>query len=117
MLLKEYTKQMKNDQMKAIFLCPTIPLVNQQAEEIKNHTSELFRTKKFCGRYLPNSWDLNKWRREIDSTDLLVITPDTFCNILTKQYIDIKKICVLIIDECHHAGLKRINSGSKSKFK
>lgn len=100
MLLKEYGNQIKQDQMKAIFLGPTNPLVVQQAAEIRKHT--LYNVREFYGDLGVDSWNEAKWHEEIEANDVLVLTPDIFYAILSKQIIDICKICVLIFDEAHH---------------
>lgn len=100
MLLKEYGQQIRQDKMKAIFLCPTNPLVVQQADEIKKHTNYVVRV--FYGDLGVDNWNETKWQQEIDDNEVLVLTPDIFFTILSKQIIDIQRICVLIFDEAHH---------------
>lgn len=110
MLFKEFGKQLRRDGKKAIFLSPTVVLAQQQAEEIKKHTN--FRVKVFYGSLGVDAWSKDDWKTEIDSAHILVLTPDLGYRILTKKYIDMTRIAVLVVDECHHAGLK---IGSKSK--
>lgn len=103
MLLKEYGVQIKQERMKAIFLGPTNPLVVQQAAEIRKHT--LYDVREFYGDLGVDNWNEAKWRQEIDANDVLVMTPDIFYAILSKQIIDIQTICVLIFDEAHHGNV------------
>ena len=113
MLIKEYGREIRQEKKKAIFLVPTVPLGQQQAESIAEHTGTSFRTRIFFGGKGPTAFDEAGWVNEFESSDIVVVTPDIFLQILSKNIIDITKICVIIFDECHHANLKR-KAGSKT---
>lgn len=113
MLFKEFGRQLKRDGKKAIFLSPTVVLAQQQSQEIMKHTN--FRVKALYGSLGVDAWSKETWEEEINSAHILVLTPDLGYRILSKKFIDIRRISVLVVDECHHAGLK-VKPGSKSKF-
>lgn len=110
LLFTQFGRQIRQDKKKAVFLSPTVVLAQQQSQEIMRHTN--FRVKAFYGELGVDAWTSDEWADEIESVDILVLTPDLFYRIVTKQYIDGERICVLVFDECHHAGLK-IKPGSK----
>lgn len=112
MLIKDYGNEILQNKKKAIFLVPTVPLAAQQAESIMGHIGKTFRIRNYAGGLGPSTFDEpEKWRQEFDAYDILVFTPDIFQQILSKNFIDIQQIAVLIFDECHHANKKR-KSGS-----
>lgn len=89
----------KLDRQKAIFLAPTNPLAIQQSDEIKKHTN--FDTKVYYGDLGVDTWNEHRWVNEISENEVLVLTPDIFLNIISKQLIGLDQICVLIFDEAH----------------
>lgn len=108
MLIKEFSIEILQKKKKAIFLVPTVPLGQQQAESIVQHTGNTFRTRIICGGKGPGCFEKRKeWAEEFESTDIIVITPDIFQQILSKNLIDVEQLCLMIFDECHHANLKR----------
>lgn len=112
MLIREYGREIRRLGKKAVFLSPTVVLCQQQSEEMIKHTN--FAVKAFYGDLGVDAWTSGDWAEEIDSVDILVLTPDLFERVLTKQYIEAGRICVCVFDECHHGGLK-IKPGS-SRF-
>lgn len=86
-----------------MFVVPTVPLVYQQADTIRQFTG--LEAKSFCGEMGVDFWDRNKWMDELDlpNTHVIVLTPQILFNILSHAYLDISVFHLLIIDECHHA--------------
>lgn len=117
MLLREYGIQIFEHKKKAIFIATTQPLVLQQSEEIKKHLGSNYKVRAFYGDNGANTWDQAKWSNEIDSHDVLVITPDIFYDVLSKQMIGLDQICVLIFDEAHWGGPKRKGTYGNRRLK
>jgi len=109
MLLKDYGLQLRVYKKKAIFLAPTNPLVKQQSDEISKHT--VYNTEAFYGELGVDTWNQERWNNEINKNEVLVLTPDIFLTILTKQLISLDQICVIIFDEAHWGGYKRKKNG------
>ena len=114
MLLKEYGEQIRGKKMKGIFLGPTNPLVVQQANEIEKHTN--YNVRVFYGELGVDTWNKAKWHEEIETNEVLVLTPDIFYMILSRQIIDIQRICVLIFDEAHHGKQCFLNTNSLAEL-
>ncbi|GAV80701.1 Helicase_C domain-containing protein/Ribonuclease_3 domain-containing protein/PAZ domain-containing protein/dsRNA_bind domain-containing protein/ResIII domain-containing protein [Cephalotus follicularis] len=84
-----------------IFLAPTVHLVHQQYEVIKIHTN--FEVGEYYGAKGIDEWTLKNWEKEINDHEVLVMTPQILLDALRKAFLSINMICLLIIDECHHA--------------
>jgi endoribonuclease Dicer len=90
----------------AIFLVPSVPLVYQQSEFIRQETK--VNVKNFSGDMGVDFWDRDQWLKELEigKTDVIVCTPQIFYNCLAHAYIFMDQCSLLIIDECHHARKK-----------
>ncbi|CAA7398025.1 unnamed protein product [Spirodela intermedia] len=86
-----------------IFLAPTLPLVQQQGGYIESSTD--FRVRNYYGNYKSLSHD--SWNKEINETEVLVMTPQIFLDKLRHCYIRMELVALLIFDECHHAQLHK----------
>ncbi|CAM9365498.1 unnamed protein product, partial [Ascophyllum nodosum] len=88
-----------------VFLCPTQELVFQQAKCAEKFTG--VRCGSFVGKYL-DDWGLTKWRHEMDTKEVLVMTPNAFLKLLHrgKEYLSLADVGVLVFDECHQARKK-----------
>ena len=78
-----------------------VPLVKQQAEYIENHS--LLDVGKYVGSMNVDSWLRGKWQREFDEHHVLVMTHTIFRKCLESGFVHLRKINLLIFDECHHA--------------
>ncbi|KAJ9078333.1 Dicer-like protein 1 [Entomophthora muscae] len=87
-----------------IFLVNLVPLVFQQAKVVEANVQ--YRLEKLCGEMGVDFWDIVKWRRLIETSDILIMTAQIFLNMLRHAYISMDEICLLVFDECHHAQKK-----------
>ncbi|XP_073000978.1 endoribonuclease Dicer homolog 4-like isoform X2 [Typha latifolia] len=83
-----------------VFLAPTIPLVRQQAMVIENSTD--LKVRCYYGAR-KNLNDHYKWKKEIEQSEVLVMTPQILLHNLQHCLIKMDQIEILIFDECHHA--------------
>lgn len=81
--------------------CSLVPLVKQQASYIETHTS--FTVGSYIGDMGVDSWSLVRWRAEFDSHQVLTMTMTIFKNLVQSNMLPLKKVNLLILDECHHA--------------
>ncbi|KAL6543544.1 endoribonuclease Dicer [Orobanche hederae] len=86
-----------------IFLAPTVALVQQQAKVLENSLD--LRVETYCGSstHLKSRWD---WEKEIEESEVLVMTPQIMLHNLSHCFIKIELIALLIFDECHYAQLE-----------
>ncbi|KAG9402453.1 Endoribonuclease Dicer [Aphanomyces cochlioides] len=95
MLLREQDYSTK----RAFVLAPTRQLVHQIHSKILKLTT--LKVEAYCGREL-EVWDQMKWEHEILLNSVFVCTPEILRNLVTKGYITMARINLLIFDECHH---------------
>ena len=50
-----------------------------------------------------DSWDQSRWNEEFENCNVLVMTKQILRNLLQRTFITLKRINLLILDECHHA--------------
>ncbi|XP_050366617.1 endoribonuclease Dicer homolog 3a-like [Argentina anserina] len=103
MLIDEIGQAIKSsgDTKLMIFLAPTVHLVHQQFEVIKEHTS--FEVEEYYGAKGVDAWDKEHWEEEFKAHDILVMTPQILLDALRKAFLTIEAVCLLIMDECHRA--------------
>lgn len=106
--------QRQNKKMLAVFLVPKVPLVYQQAEVIREQTG--YVVGHYCGEMGQDFWDAQRWQREFDTKQVLVMTAQILLNILRHSIIKMEAINLLILDECHHAVKKHPYSLVMSEF-
>ena len=54
-----------------------------------------------------DSWSKEKWTKEISNHEVLVLVHQVFLDILTHSYFSLSNAALLILDECHHAQIKK----------
>ncbi|KAL8159220.1 hypothetical protein V2J09_000757 [Rumex salicifolius] len=102
MLLRSHSHLLKqSSSYKAVFLVPTVVLVTQQAQVVRNFTD--LKVGTYSGEMKINLWDVNTWKEELDKHEVLVMTPQILLNALRHSFISLELIKVLIFDECHNA--------------
>ncbi|KAK7395386.1 hypothetical protein VNO78_15942 [Psophocarpus tetragonolobus] len=103
MLIKHISQNIKStDENKLIiFLAPTVHLVNQQFEVIRDNTDlavgEYYGTKGIDG------WNSSCWEKEVEEHDVMVMTPQILLDSLRKAFFKMETVSLLVIDECHRA--------------
>ncbi|RNA38512.1 Endoribonuclease Dicer [Brachionus plicatilis] len=104
-LSNEIEKAYSEGGKRSIFLANTVPLVKQQAEFLRSQThfeiGEYFGDKKIDNKLL-DVWDAKIWKKELESKQVLVMTPKIFENMIDHCFIDLEKVNLIIFDECHH---------------
>ena len=94
MLMKELSKCTEKPYskggMRSIFLAPTVPLVRQQAEFLRRHTSLVldcyFGEKTIDDRVL-DAWDAKIWEKELEINQALVMTPKILVDMIQHSFI------------------------------
>ncbi|XP_061387833.1 endoribonuclease Dcr-2 [Musca vetustissima] len=94
-------KTIKNGGKRAIFMCNTVELARQQAEEIRKTTN--LKTGIYIGDRDVDNWQRRKWETEIEENQVLVGTAQIFVDIVSQNLIKVNDLSVVVIDECHHA--------------
>ncbi|XP_058102614.1 endoribonuclease Dicer homolog 2 [Magnolia sinica] len=102
MLLRSYAYQLrKPSDFIAVFLVPTVVLVNQQAEVVEMHTD--LKVGRFWGEMGVDFWDAKTWHEHLEKYEVFVMTPQILLDNLRHSVFKLDRIKVLIFDECHHA--------------
>ncbi|XP_078438839.1 dicer-like 4 isoform X2 [Wolffia australiana] len=86
-----------------VFLAPTLPLIEQQASYIRNTTN--FKVRCCSGN--SKRWTHDSWKKEMDDTEVFVMTPQILIDKLRHCFIKMELVALLIFDECHHAQLDK----------
>ncbi|CAH2047079.1 unnamed protein product, partial [Iphiclides podalirius] len=87
---------------RTFFLVNTVPLVKQQQKVI----SELCPVKGvngYSGEDRIDFWNKQKWDEELRQYQVIVMTSQILCDMLTHKYVKVSDINLLVCDECHHA--------------
>ncbi|XP_076938634.1 endoribonuclease Dicer homolog 3a-like, partial [Bidens hawaiensis] len=91
-----------------IFLAPTRNLVQQHFNVVRENTGLM--VEYYHGGKVTNmegkkvdDWDAAVWEREINKNEVMVITHQILLDALRNGFMKFEMICLLIIDECHHA--------------
>ncbi|XP_028790121.1 endoribonuclease Dicer homolog 3a [Neltuma alba] len=100
MLINDIGQSIKYSGVKKliIFLAPTVHL---QFKIIKDLTN--FDVEEYYGAKGVDTWNLERWEKEINDHDVLIMTPQILLDALRKAFINIETVCLIIIDECHRA--------------
>jgi hypothetical protein len=85
---------------KAVVVAPTVPLVRQHVEVVRQVTS--LRAKEVIGNAEVDAWRREPWSEAICDVDVLVTTPQLFLDSLDARFVELNTFCVLVVDECQH---------------
>lgn len=98
----DYFRSMPSNKSKrALFIVPTLPLIEQQAKYCRENCQGKLRAAEIHGEK-SDSWKRDAWEECIQGHDLLVGTPGLFKNALSSRLINIGSFFLIIFDECHH---------------
>lgn len=86
-----------------VFLAPVVALVNQQASAIREETN--LKVQELYGAMGVDFWKREQYIEAL-STDVLVLTPAIFLNILDHGYWELCNVSLIVFDEAHHAAKK-----------
>ncbi|KAL0880107.1 hypothetical protein ABMA27_002595 [Loxostege sticticalis] len=87
---------------RTFFLVNTVPLVMQQKKVIER-LCPVNGVGAYSGEDKVDYWDKKKWDTELEENQVVVMTSQILCDMITHAYIKIDDINLLIFDECHHA--------------
>ena len=100
MLIKHLRDELSR-QKKVVFLANNVALLEQQAEVISKMTG--LSTGRYCGARGVDDWERRRWEEEVEGHQVLVFIHQVFLNVLSKGYLKMSNLSLIIIDECHHA--------------
>uniref|UniRef100_A0A5S6R5U8 Endoribonuclease Dicer n=1 Tax=Trichuris muris TaxID=70415 RepID=A0A5S6R5U8_TRIMR len=86
---------------RSAFLVDKVPLVKQQAEQIRMHST--LNVGEFYGAMGVDLWDKSVWEEKLEKYQVLVMTAQILRNLLVHGYASINLFNVMVFDECHHA--------------
>ena len=66
-------------------------------------THTMLDVGQYIGAMNVDSWTRDKWREELSSHHILVMTHTIFLNMLHAGFIHLRNVNLLVFDECHHA--------------
>ena len=75
--------------------------MTQQGGYIQTHTPLSVGT--YCGEMGVDNWPSDRWNKELEDHNILVMTRQIFLDMLTHHHIHLSRVNLLIFDECHHA--------------
>ncbi|XP_023246881.1 endoribonuclease Dicer [Copidosoma floridanum] len=96
-VIEDYRKSGK----RTIFIVNTVTLVHQQSAFLNRHTGLV--CKGYSGDMQVDFWMKEQWYEELYNNQVLVMTAQIFVNILLTGVMSLKKVNLLIFDECHRA--------------
>lgn len=86
---------------RTIFLVNTVPLVQQQAQVIKNNLAvtvgDYYGDKKINNKVI-DSWDKAMWDEEIQKNQVLVMSAQILVELLSHDYIS--RLIKVFLEEC-----------------
>ncbi|KAH9328955.1 hypothetical protein KI387_001063 [Taxus chinensis] len=105
MLVKSYAHLIRKPQNNiAIFMVPTVVLVQQQADVLEMHTD--LKVGRYWGAMGVDLWDRRKWEEELNTHEVFVMTPQIFLDNLRHCFFQFETVRLMIFDECHHTRKK-----------
>ncbi|KAF0301375.1 Endoribonuclease Dicer [Amphibalanus amphitrite] len=85
---------------RTFFVVNTVPLVEQQARAIEQHTD--LTVGQFVGSSTLDAWKKHDWEAHLVENQVLVMSSQIFCNMLLHGFLDVTRVNLLVLDECHH---------------
>ncbi|KPJ04293.1 Endoribonuclease Dicer [Papilio xuthus] len=99
---KSLSGEWGNGAKRTFFLVNTVPLVQQQRKCIID-LCPIKKVGSYSSEDRVDYWNKKKWDEELSKNQVVVMTSQILCDMLTHNYINIRDINLLIFDECHHA--------------
>uniref|UniRef100_K4AJR2 Uncharacterized protein n=1 Tax=Setaria italica TaxID=4555 RepID=K4AJR2_SETIT len=83
------------------FLAPTVHLVHQQFEVIREYTD--LDAVECHGASGVGDWNARQWKEAIGTKEIVVMTPQILLDALRHAFLTMSVMSLLIFDECHRA--------------
>lgn len=80
--------RLTDDHSLIVFLSPTVTLVHQQASVLEASTT--LRVKSFVGASGVDFWKTERWREELSTTDIAVLTPQVWVRLSRRFDCDVE---------------------------
>ncbi|KAF9913598.1 Dicer-like protein 1 [Lobosporangium transversale] len=94
-------KRTPEERKLGFFVVNNVPLVFQQAEVIR--TNSPYQVIELCGQKQAKKYSEDLWKQVYEDADIVVLTAQILLDLLRHGFIKMRKIHLLIFDECHHA--------------
>jgi DEAD/DEAH box helicase/Helicase conserved C-terminal domain len=115
MLMRERLVEMRacgqSNNENIIFIAPTKVLVGQQQRYIERNMSDMDAivrgftgdnfTTKFGGAR-GGDFKAAEWQRQLSEIDVMVLTPELMRQVVERNWLDMNRLNLLVMDECHH---------------
>lgn len=100
MVLKHMAADLIGEDHKiSVLLVNTVALVYQHSKYISNHTT--FKVGSFSGEMGVDFWDSARWHQEFKTNQVIIMTSQILCNLVTTNILDLNRVNLIIFDECH----------------
>ncbi|KAJ3113538.1 Endoribonuclease Dicer, partial [Physocladia obscura] len=80
---------------------PKVPLVSQQVNYLRHNCD--FEVRSYHGDLGVDNYTEQMWQSEISATGCMVMTPAILSTILTRGFLRMSQINLIVFDECHNA--------------
>ncbi|KAJ1295101.1 hypothetical protein BS78_01G198000 [Paspalum vaginatum] len=104
MLAREHARRARTGEVPrriVVFLAPTVHLVSQQFEVIREYTD--LDVVECHGASGVGGWNAHQWKEAIGTKEIVVMTPQILLDALRHAFLTMSVISLLIFDECHRA--------------
>ncbi|KAJ3665477.1 hypothetical protein Zmor_000970 [Zophobas morio] len=80
-------------------LVNSVTLVDQHAKYVRDHT--IFTVGAYSGEMNLDFWKKEEWSEQFNKHQVVIMTSQILVNLINNSFIDLRKINLLIFDECH----------------
>ncbi|KZS00877.1 putative Endoribonuclease Dcr-1, partial [Daphnia magna] len=84
----------------SVYITPTVKLALQRSAYLRHHTPlkvGIFHEKKGVIK-----WSCQRWKDELGKSQVLVMTYQVFLEAIQKDFLEMSKLNLLILDDCHN---------------
>lgn len=113
-----FTQHAQRAPFLAVFMAPTVALVEQQCGVLRNqlalrvaryivcfqttcHRLHMHHSGRYIGALNPDAWDSTRWQEERARNDVMVMTPQIFLNALARAFIKARGVAISCIKSSH----------------
>ncbi|XP_066938837.1 endoribonuclease Dicer-like [Macrobrachium rosenbergii] len=105
LLIQEFAHEIRGSICKGskrtVFVVNTVTLVGQQGSAIEKQTG--LKVGQYEGSKGVDNWSDKKWDGELEKHEVIVITAQIFLDLILHARLPLRRVNLLIMDECHHA--------------